>query len=138
MTKFKLKIQSNGNIEVFKDKEEYIEGEDFKEILAYIAKEIIDENIEDYEITLCERGSTEKLKNFDPVAILKNSKKIKIEEDDNDDDDNESTSRSRGRNIREEVSRPRFVYTPKNNINTYTGIGLSFGDAISKIGNKND
>jgi hypothetical protein len=136
MTKFKLKIQSTGNIEVFKDKEEYIEGEDFKEILAYIAKEIIDENIEDYEITLCERGSTEKLKNFDPIAILKNSKKIKIEED--DDDDNESTSKSRGRNTREVASRPRFVYTPKNNIGTYTGIGLSFGDAFNKIGSKND
>lgn len=134
MTKFKLKIQSSGNIEVFKDKEEYIEGEDFKEILAYIAKEIIDDNIEDYEITLCERGSTEKLKNFDPVAILKNSK---IEEDD-DDSDNESNNKSRGRNTREVASRPRFVYTPKNNVANYTGIGLSFGDAFSKIGNKND
>ena len=137
MTKFKLKIQSTGNIEVFKDKEEYIEGEDFKEILAYIAKEIIDDNIEDYEITLCERGSTEKLKNFDPVAILKNSKKIKIEENDVD-ADNESNNKSRGRNTREVASRPRFVYTPKNNVTNYTGIGLSFGDAFSKIGNKND
>jgi hypothetical protein len=138
MTKFKLKIKSTGNIEVFKDNEEYIEGEDFKEILAYIAKEIIDENIDDYEITLCERGSTEKLKNFDPVAILKNSKKIKIEEDDDDSDDNESTNKSRGRNTKEVVSRPRFIYTPRNNSATYTGIGLSFGDAFSKIGNKND
>lgn len=138
MTKFKLKIQSSGNIEVFKDKEEYIEGEDFKEILAYIAKEIIDENIEDYEITLCERGSSKKLENFDPVAILKNSKKIKIEEDDDDSDSNESNNKSRGRNTREVASRPRFVYTPKNNVTNYTGIGLSFGDAFSKIGNKND
>ena len=138
MTKFKLKIQSSGNIEVFKDKEEYIEGEDFKEILAYIAKEIIDENIDDYKITLCEKGSSKKLENFDPVAILKNSKKIKIEEDDDDNDSNESNSKSRGRNTREVVSRPRFVYTPKNNVTNYTGSGLSFGDAFSKIGNKND
>ena len=138
MTKFKLKIQSNGNIEVFKDRKEYIEGEDFKEILAYIAKEIIDNDIEDYEITLCERGSTEKLKNFDPVAILKNSKKIKVEENSNDDDEEESNNKSRGRNSREEVSRPRFVYTPKNNANTYADIGLSLGEAFSKLGNKND
>ena len=116
MTKFKLKIQSNGNIEVFKDRQEYIEGEDFKEILAYIAKEIVDNDIEDYEITLCEKGSTEKLKNFDPVAILKNSKKIKVEENSDDDDDDKSNNRSRGRNSREIISRPRFVYTPRNNV----------------------
>ena len=102
MTKFKLKIQSNGNIEVFKDRKEYIEGEDFKEILAYIAKEIIDNDIEDYEITLCERGSTEKLKNFDPVAILKNSKKIKVEENSNDDDEEEII------NLAEEIQEKKF------------------------------
>jgi len=136
MVKYKLKIQSDGNIKVFKNGKEEAEGEDFKEILAYIAQEIVDDDIEDYEILLSDKGSTEKLKNFDPVAILKNSKKVKIEDDD---DDNENENKSRGRNSsREEPSRPRFVYTPRNNTTTYTGIGLSFGDAISKLGNKND
>lgn len=142
MVKFKLKIQSNGDIKVFKNNKEEAEGEDYKEILAYIAQKIVDDDIDDYEILISEKGNTVKLKDFDPSAILKCSKKPRIESDNNtddDDDDDKNDKRSRGRNSsREEISRPRFVYTPQTTKQDYIGIGLRLGDAISSRGNKND
>ncbi len=135
MVKFKLKIIAPNNIKVFRNGEEEAEGEDYKECLAYIAQEIVDNDIDDYEIILFEKGFTEKLKDFDPKAILKNSKKVKINDDD-DDSDKDSRVRNSSRNREENTPQRRFVYTPTNNIKTYEGIGLRFGDVISKLGEK--
>ena len=78
MTKFKLKI-SGKNIEIFQDNEAIGEGDDYKEVLAYVATLIVKKDIDDYEVWLYEKGEKVKLteKNFDPESIVKNSKKIK-------------------------------------------------------------
>ena len=137
MTKFKLKI-SGKNIEILQNGEPIGEGDDYKEVLAYVATLILKEDIDDYEVWLCEKGEKVKLeeKDFDPKAIVKNSKKIKIEDD--DDDDSRDIDRNRSRNEitsrnRQEPSRPRFVYTPKNTTEDYIAIGRRFAESF---GNK--
>ena len=136
MTKFKLKIVGK-NIEIFQDNEAIGEGDNYKEVLAYVATLILKEDIDDYEVWLFEKGDKIKLeeKDFDPKAIVKNSKKIKIEDDDDEDDDDDSKSRNRngsrlGSSRREEV-KPRFVYTPKNTFNDYVQIGQRWKDSLS-------
>lgn len=127
MTKFKLKI-SGKNIKIFQDNEAIGEGDDYKEVLAYVATLIVKKDIEDYEVWLYEKGEQVKLdeKNFDPQTIVKHSKKIKIEDDndddDEDDDDNDKKSRISSRQqVRE--TKPRFEYIPKNTFNDYVAIG---------------
>ena len=117
MTKFKLKI-SGKNIEIFQDNEAIGEGDDYKEVLAYVATLIVKKDIDDYEVWLYEKGEKVKLteKNFDPESIVKNSKKIKIEEDNDDDNDDDDlpkksfgsrTQQREERNCGTAVSRPR-------------------------------
>ena len=48
MTKFKLKI-SGKNIEIFQDNEAIGEGDDYKEVLAYVATLIVKKDIDDLE-----------------------------------------------------------------------------------------
>ena len=134
MTKFKLKI-SGKNIEILQDGEPIGEGDDYKEVLAYVATLILKEDIDDYEVWLCEKGEKVKLeeKDFDPKAIVKNSKKIKIEDDDDDEDSrsgNRNGIESRNSRSRQEPSRPRFVYTPKNTTEDYIAIGRRFAESF--------
>ena len=126
MTKFKLKI-SGKNIEIFQDGEAIGKGDDYKEVLAYVATLIVKKDIDDYELWLYEKGEKIKLdeKNFNPQAIVKNSKKIKIEEDDDDDEDDEDKKSRKSNSLRNQVreEKPRFEYTPRNTFNDYVQIG---------------
>lgn len=132
MTKFKLKI-SGKNIKIFQDNEAIGEGDDYKEVLAYVATLIIKEDIDDYEIWLYEKGEKVKLeeKDFDPKAIVKNSKKIKIDDDDDDDEPSNNRNHNGIKSRREESTRPRFVYTPKNTHNDYINIGQRLKDSLN-------
>ena len=136
MTKFKLKI-SGKNIEILQDGEAIGEGDDYKEVLAYVATLIIKEDIDDYEVWLSEKGEKVKLeeKDFDPKAIVKNSKKIKIDDDEDEDDEKPN------RRIRKEeviATRPRFVYTPKNTYDDYVRIGERWKTSILGKSNSNE
>jgi hypothetical protein len=132
MTKFKLKI-SGKNIEILQDGEAIGEGDNYKEVLAYVATLIIKDDIDDYEIWLCEKGEKVRLeeKDFDPKSIVKNSKKIKIEDDNDDDDEDDNKSRRNGiRSRTEEEPKKRFVYTPKNTAEDYVNIGRRFAESF--------
>lgn len=125
MTKFKLKI-SGKNIEIFQDNEAIGEGDDYKEVLAYVATLIVKKDIDDYEVWLYEKGEKVKLteKNFDPESIVKNSKKIKIEEDNDDNNDGDDLpKKSFSSRTQQREERPRFEYVPKNSFNEYVQIG---------------
>ena len=141
MTKFKLKI-SGKNIEIFQDNEAIGEGDDYKEVLAYVATLIVKKDIDDYEVWLFEKGEKVKLdeKNFDPHSIVKNSKKIKIEDDNDDDDEDDDDKKSRissRQQVRE--TKPRFEYVPKNTFNDYVAIGQKWKEiGITKKEKKED
>lgn len=132
MTKFKLKIVGK-NIEIFQDNEVIGEGDNYKEVLAYVATLILKEDIDDYEIWLFEKGDKVKLeeKDFDPKAIVKNSKKVKIDDDDDENDDDKSSSRRLNNSSRQREERSKFVYTPKNTFNDYVQIGQRWKESLS-------
>ena len=136
MTKFKLKI-SGKSIEIFQNDEAIGEGDDYKEVLAYVATLIVKKNIDDYEVWLHEKGEKVKLneKNFDPETIVKNSKKIKIEDDEDDDDNNDNGPSNQNRNHRTSIreEKPRFVYTPKYTDQDYSNIGKKLRASLSGI-----
>jgi hypothetical protein len=132
MTKFKLKITSN-NIEIFQDGKPLAEGDNYKEVLAFIAETILEEDLEDdFEIYISEKGNTEKLENFDPKAIAKFSKKIKVEDDD-EDDSKKSSKISKLKDRDKEKDLPKqFIYTPKYSSMDYQEIGLKYKDVLER------
>lgn len=126
MTKFRLKISSN-NIEVYQDKDKIGEGDDYKEILAFVAYTIDDEDIDQYEVWLHEKGNSEQLEDFDHETVLKYSKKLKFNtnnNDDDDDDDNRNNRRSSDLSRENSPSRQRYV--PKYKPEDYKNIGTEW------------
>lgn len=129
MTKFRLKISSD-NIEVYQDKEKIGEGDDYKEVLAFIAYTIDDEDIDKYEIWLHEKGTSNKLDDFDHETILKYSKKLKFDSDNDDnEDDNSDRNRRLSNSNSESPSKPRYVRKYKSS--DYQNIGLAWRDSLN-------
>lgn len=127
MTKFRLKISSK-NIEVYQDKEKIGEGDDYKEILAFVAYTIDDEDIDKYEVWLHEKGDSEQLEDFDHETVLKYSKKLKFDTGNDDDEDNKFNNSSNC-SLREVIPRPRYV--PKYKSSDYQNIGITWRDALN-------
>lgn len=131
MTKFRIKYSSD-NLTIFKDKEELGSGDlkDYKQALSFIAEDIKENDIDDYEVWLHEKGNSEQLEDFDPDVIIKfgestnDNKGSRNNRDSNDDDRN-----NRFNSEREVVSRQR--YAPKYKPNDYKDIGLSWQAALN-------
>lgn len=127
MTKFRLKISSK-NIEVYQDKEKIGEGDDYKEVLAFVAYTIDEEDIDKYEVWLHEKGTSEQLEDFDHETVLKYSKKLKFgTNNDNDGDDEEKSNRP---SLSRE-SAPRQQYVPRYKPSDYKNIGTEWRDALN-------
>jgi len=140
MVKFKLKITPS-KISVYQDGELIGEGDDYKEILGFVASVILKERIKDYEIYLLNRGDKEKLEPFYPEAHAKNY-------DDNDEDeeveDDEEDSYRRRRHRRldsrsrfsrdfEPERKEEFIYKPTSSKSDYKKMGLKLGDFIGDL-----
>lgn len=138
MTKFRLKISSN-NIEVYQDKNKIGEGDDYKELLAFIAYIIDDDDIDSYEVWLHEKGNSEKLEDFDPEVILEHSpksvlsavkKSFKNSDSSNDDDDDDNHHNIKSSNSSREETH-KSPYIPKYKPDDYKKIGLSWQAALN-------